>query len=168
VKFTPNGNLIWSYTFDYSEHEDAAVDIRFDGGNNVILTGASEATAGTWDYSTVKVNPNGQFIQENRVVIPGAGIDNVLAIEVFNNNIYITGFADDNGTQVIQTVKIDDSFQVDWINTYSQGVSNRGNSIAVDATGNSYVAGSSKLGSGEYEMVVIKYNSGGTKLYFQQ
>jgi len=82
-------------------------------------------------------------------------------------NAYVTGFTTAGATQDVLTVKYNSQGVVQWAATYDGGDIDRGFAVAVDGSGNVYVAGQSWAESFFGEplgyVLVIKYNASGVQ-----
>jgi hypothetical protein len=95
-----------------------------------------------------------------------AGTDHPYAMVVDNSsNVIITGSTVSGGfgTEDFLTLKYNSSGLLQWDNPYNGGASgvDIAMAVAVDAAGNIYVTGSSASATGYYDIVTIKYSSGG-------
>ncbi len=167
VKFNSVGAFQWHTGYDYANLHDAATNIDYANGI-IYVTGASASSINNWDYITLKITPSsGNIVSDARIPVPGVGFDNALDITTdANNNIYITGYTESNGSKDIQTVKIDDEFGLVWVQNFDGGnnLDDVANSIQVDDNGNVYLTGYSDSPTGN-EMLTIKYNAQGTLLW---
>lgn len=97
---------------------------------------------------------------ESSTDIPGdLKIDN-------SGNFYITGKSIlSGGHSDIITAKFNSSGVRQWISKYSGPVSQNddGTSIVTDNSGNIYVCGNAHISSGQYDIVIIKYNQSGVE-----
>jgi uncharacterized delta-60 repeat protein len=105
---------------------------------------------------------------------PGNGIDIAFSVVVDDlGNVYVAGNSPgDTSANDITTVKYDSSGQQQWVQRYngpgnSDDGTNGTNAIAVDSSGNVYVAGWS-AGTENTDYVVIKYNSNGDQQWAQR
>ena len=105
---------------------------------------------------------------------PGNGIDVAFSIAVDNaGNVYITGNSPgETSANDITTIKYNSAGQEQWVQRYngpgnSDDGTNGTNAIAVDSSGNVYVAGWS-AGTENTDYVVIKYNSNGDQQWAQR
>ena len=95
-----------------------------------------------------------------------------LAIDA-SGNVYVTGYSTGNGTGTdYATIKYNSSGVQQWVATYN-GTGNgddKATSIAVDASGNVYVTGSSRGPGGYYDYgyATVKYNSYGVQQWVQR
>ncbi len=69
IKYDQSGNRIWenSYAGTLTNGTDTPVDIAVDPYGNVFVTGNSVGNPSGQDIVTVKFNPTGQFVWENRI-----------------------------------------------------------------------------------------------------
>jgi uncharacterized delta-60 repeat protein len=136
----------------------------------LILTSISVATlaAASTSYSQVTQ----EWVQTYNG--PGNGIDVAFSIAVNNaGNVYITGNSPgETSANDITTIKYNSAGQQQWVQRYngpgnSDDGTNGTNAIAVDSSGNVYVAGWS-AGEQNTDYVVIKYNSNGDQQWAQR
>ena len=100
AKFSPQGTLLWTRTYD-GPSDDSALAVTFDGNGNVIVTGGSSQDEWRndddgntrYDYYTAKyAAANGVVLWERRYNGPGNGRDRALAVAVdASNNVIVTG-----------------------------------------------------------------------------
>jgi hypothetical protein len=118
-------------------------------------------------------------VQYERLNAPGSGCGssflnsggatargrNMLAADAAGN-AYFTGATSSGDTMDVLTVKYDSQGVVQWAVQYDGGSADCGDAVAVDASGNVYVAGQSwtEAGFGDQGYVlVIKYNASGVE-----
>jgi uncharacterized delta-60 repeat protein len=85
-----------------------------------------------------------------------------------SGNSYVTGSAfNSNGNLDVVTIKYSPQGVPLWINNYDGGVfdNDEGQTIVVDAAGNSYVTGYSRSSGSAQDIVTIKYDTGGNQLW---
>jgi uncharacterized delta-60 repeat protein len=105
---------------------------------------------------------------------PGNGIDIAFSVVVDNfGNVYVAGNSPgETSANDITTIKYNSAGQQQWIQRYngpgnSDDGTNGTNAIAVDSSGNVYVAGWS-AGKENTDYVVIKYNANGDQQWAQR
>jgi uncharacterized delta-60 repeat protein len=105
---------------------------------------------------------------------PGNGIDIAFSVVVDNaGNVYVAGNSPgETSANDITTIKYNSAGQQQWVQRYNgpgngDDGTNGTNAIAVDASGNVYVAGWS-AGTENTDYVVIKYNSNGDQQWAER
>jgi hypothetical protein len=164
IKYDPSGMQRWVATYDGpGSSEDSAVAIAVDTTGSVYVTGYSGGSGTFYDYATVKYDSLGQ--QQWVARFNGAGntkdIASGLALDG-SGNIYVTGSSGEGSNNLSDyvTVKYDPSGVQQWVGRYTN-LYDYARAIAVDASGNAYVTGSS-YGSGTYyDYATVKYTSTG-------
>jgi hypothetical protein len=148
--------------------QDFARAVAVDDSGNVYVTGESPGGIEqfyAYDYATIKYLPNGDTAWVRRYNGPGNSIDHGYAVAVDNSrNVYVTGYSEGSGTgNDHATIKYLSSGDTAWVRRYDSpgGGSDYARAIAVDASGNVYVTGSSSGCWGTSEMVTIKYHPDG-------
>ncbi len=164
IKYNTNGDTLWIRRFDSGATTipwDEAKDLVVDDTGNVYVTGSVPSiipnTYGK-DFYTLKYDSSGTLIWESRW--DDLGFDdhpNKMKLDA-TGNIYITGYSTNpNGTLNYATVKLNNSGQVQWFQTY-QGPSateHKAYDLVLDNAGGVYVTGQSYGFNDDY--VTIKY-----------
>jgi uncharacterized delta-60 repeat protein len=147
---------------------DAASAIAIDDSGNVYVTGGSDGVGIGSDYATIKYNSAGQQQWVARYSgFGGYGNDQAYAIAVdHSGNVYVTGRSPGTGSaEDYATIKYNSAGQEQWVARYNGpgNFTDVAYAIAVDASGNVYVTGTSDAaGQGaNYDYATIKYNSDG-------
>jgi len=181
VKYNASGVQQWAARYNGPGNGwDGAHRVVVDSLGNVYVTGNSIGTGTGGDYATVKYNSNGvqqwvaryngtgnRYDQANALAVDGAG------------NVYVTGLSDGAGTNGCvsgplhgcddyATVKYNASGVQQWVARYDGPVSwdDDAYSLAVDATGNVYVTGTSygvTASTYQTDYATVKYSSGGVQ-----
>ncbi|MCG3158765.1 MAG: hypothetical protein DKINENOH_05409 [bacterium] len=166
IKYNSAGVEQWAARYSWSENSyDYASAIAVDDSGNVYVTGASQAPAIGRDYATVKYNSAGF---EQWVALyngPGNAGDQAEAVAVdVSGNVYVTGGSRGSGTESdFATIKYNSAGLKQWVVRYN-GPGNLGDgasALAVDASGNVYVTGTSQSSNTADDFATIKYNSVG-------
>jgi len=140
--------------------DDYAQAITIDSSGNVYVTGFSVGSGTGFDYATIKYNSTGEQQWVARYNGPGNDIDEAIAIAVDSSgNVYVSGDSTGAGMPFdfdYATIKYDSVGQEQWVARYDTGGIDDVAAIAVDGSGNVYVAGLSSFG-----YATIKYNPSG-------
>lgn len=176
AKYDSNGNQLWGETSAWST--SASVAISTDANGNAYV-----AICGSWlgGYLTIKYDADGKRQWANNytddglpvgiaVNIPSGNttgvsvaIPTALAIDLAGN-VYVTGTVDSSGASGesdIVTIKYDVNGNTIWNTARGKDIAFRESApmIALDASGNAYVAGTVSGLRGDSDYVVLKYGS---------
>src|SRR5207302_1761886 len=168
IKYDSSGQEQWVARYSGPGNDlDIGNAIAVDPSGNVYVTGASSGSGTGFDYATVKYDSSGQQQWVARYNGPGNADDEAYGIAVdASGNVYVTGYSAGSGTgNDYATIKYDSSGQEQWVARYDgpTNANDYANAIAVDASGNVYVAGWS-VGSGSgYDYATVKYDSSGAE-----
>ncbi len=158
IKYNTDGVQEWVSLYnhipEYPSGWDQATAITMDNIGNIYVTGSSfdVTSKGRLDMATIKYNPSGveQWVSRQAgMTIPIADSEIITDNQgnVFVTGLYTIKYDSDGAQQVLD---------VPWGFT--------GTSLAVDLSGNLYVAGT-KYGSPSYKTTTIKYNIEGDSLW---
>ncbi|MBL8008226.1 MAG: SBBP repeat-containing protein, partial [Ignavibacteria bacterium] len=162
----------WAVRFNAGESSyDLPTKMAVDSAGNVYVTGKSWINGSNYDYSTVKYNTAGVFQWEARYNGPGDYIDEPTGIVVDKSgNVFVTGNSYGGSSDYdFATIKYNSNGVQQWVDRYNGALDSteKVNSIAVDNSGNIFVSGQSMKYTTIYsnEVITIKYNSSGTRLW---
>ncbi len=171
VKYSPTGEMLWDALYNGpNSGDDVPFDFEVDSSGNVYVTGRSIGDTSTpfnYDYATIKYSTNGDTLWVRRYNGPADGIDEATAIGVDDSgNVYVTGVSRGIATSDdIATIKYSSSGEVLWLRRYDGPNGwDGGNDLALDKSGNIYVAGYSRSGTLE-DFITIKYSPQGEILW---
>jgi uncharacterized delta-60 repeat protein len=165
IKYNASGAQQWVARYDGPvNYDDRATALGVDVTGNVYVTGYSTEFGNT-DYATVKYNASGAQQWVARYNGPGNSSDGATALVVdAAGNVYVTGSSFSGTSHDYATIKYNTAGNRQWLARYNE----LGNSIdtatalAVDATGNIYVTGSS-YSDKSAGYATIKYNATGVQ-----
>jgi hypothetical protein len=159
-KLNSEGTESWSVGYPPFFVPGLASNVILDSSDDVFVTGGAEYPVSC--YGTYKIATNGAVLQTNLYPASGVGSGAATAIVVDQkNNVYVTGYSMVTNTgSDIATVKYDTNGNQVWVERYDgPGHGNdAGNAIAVDKSGNVYVAGYETETNGFTSMILIKYS----------
>jgi Secretion system C-terminal sorting domain/Beta-propeller repeat len=165
VKYNARGTQLWVARYNGPGNDlDLAHSLAVDASGNVYVTGYSDAMAGATtfnnDYATIKYNKLGFRQWVRRYDGPSGAQDmaNALVLDA-SGNVYVTGSSQNDPYALdYTTIKYDAAGTLEWLTIYSGPGSNSDYAIAmaVDASANVYVTGSSIGSTDDY--ATIKYS----------
>jgi len=171
IKYNSLGTQQWATTYNGpANSDDAGSAIAIDSSGNIYVTGTSNGSGTTPDYVTIKYNSAGVQQWATRYNGPADSYDNATAIAVDNSgNVYVTGYSKGSGTSYdYATIKYNAIGETLWVRRYS-GLGNYDDfarALAVDASGNVYVTGSTMAANMDY--TTIKYSTNGDTLWVRR
>lgn len=174
VKYDNNGKQLWAAIYNgHGNSNDVAYGLAVDGTGNVYITGRSTGVSGIgYDYATVKYNSDGAqlWVARYHGVVSSDDTANNLAIDSAGN-VYVTGQSGRaNGNRDMTTIKYDTNGATLWVARYSssENSDNIGWDLAVDLSGNVYVAGQSGVAGATWNYAVVKYDGNGKQAWAVQ
>ena len=167
VKYNSSGAQQWAAR--YSDWYDYATAIAVDASANVYVTGYSYHLGTYYDYATVKYTTNGVQQWARRFNGPGTSDDFAYDIELdASGNVIVTGdaFFEPGSGSDYGTIKYSSSGVEQWVRRYD-GPGNAvdiASALAIDESGNIYVAGGSRGTDLVDDFATIKYSASGDEL----
>lgn len=185
VKYNAAGTKQWSRQLG-SPDVDEALSVAVDGSGNVYVAGATYSSldgytrAGEYDVVLVKYSSAGekQWIRQ----LGSAATDEAYALAVdTSGNAYITGLTAGNldgntgaGGYDMFLVKYDTTGTKQWTKQLGTASDDYGCGVAMDSSGNIYVAGTTAGGiggnvnAGGNDVFLVKFNAAGTVQWSRQ
>ncbi len=169
IAYSVAGDALWTNRYNgLGNGNDSASSLAVDKDGNVIVTGysADDYTGSRGDYVTIKYSGSGTAMWTNHYHGPGGayGNDAPTAVAVDEiGNIFVTGSSvNASGRWDCTTVAFKSDGTTWWTNRYNGETNGDASaySVAVDAEGNIFVAGSSGG-----DIATIKYSNAGMALW---
>jgi uncharacterized delta-60 repeat protein len=171
IKYDGDGNVVWVRTHE-SRSSGSATALRLDSFGNIVVTGTAAEADGITDTTTLKYDPDGNVLWLARYSAYQDSWDYPTAMALDSaNNVYIaTGSSlpgeENTGISVYSTVKYDADGNELWVASRRDNAGAGGpDSLAVDSSGNSYLAFSKYFESSGSDFVILKYNSAGSRVW---
>ena len=166
IKYNRKGEEQWIARYNGPGNDwDTPGAIALDASGNVYVTGESKGQGTGYDYATIKYNNEGEEQWVARYNGPGNDADQSTAISVdTSGNVFVTG--NSTGSEMNAdyfTIKYNNEGEEQWSARYN-GPGNGYDyayALALDASGNAYVTGTSIGSETNYDYATIKYNSEG-------
>ncbi len=165
IKYGPDGNQLWSRTYDSGKGHDYARGIAVDASGNAYVNGQVPSLSNGYDSLIVKFDSAGNVIwskiYDNGKQNYGRGIAVGQDGSLYEEERSWTGSNWD-----YLTIKYDSSGNPLWTRIYDRGGHDESNSIAVDESGNVSVTGRSWSNTlWNYEFLTLRYNTNGNLLW---
>lgn len=141
-----------------------------DSDGNIIVAGHTSSGGMNNDYQVTKFRADGSTVAWRASFDKAGGDDQATAVAVDgSNNIIVTGMVWNGSNSDIHTIKYAPDGTVLWQHSWS-GLSGAdiATSLAVDGSGNIYVAGYTANSSGNDDYLILKYPSGGETPAWQE
>lgn len=169
-KLNSAGTVLWGTFYNGPGNgDDKAHAIAVDAAGNVYVGGVSTGSSTGPDICMVKYNSSGVQQWVYRYNGSANGIDEMVDFKIdgAGNNIYLTGYGNFGAPDYSDfvTIKINSAGTQQWIKRYNGGGSDQATSIALDASGNSYVTGWFSDANSWESYATVKYNSSGTQIW---
>jgi hypothetical protein len=165
IKYNSLGNDLWTARYNaIANGSDEPNALAVDESGNVYITGLSVGAGSGADYLTIKYDPNGEELWDNRYSGPNPGSSNVddqatsIAVDA-SGNVFVTGRSVQGGNYNYATLKYDANGNTMWESTYDHpsNSNDTGVALALDAAGDVYVTGNSIFAA--IDIATVKYNS---------
>lgn len=170
IKYDQNGVIQWTQSFNgIGNYTDRAVDITPDNIGNVYVVGYSTNLFGDYDIVTIKYNTSG--VQQWVTYFNSSSRLNDYPTKIKvdkSGNVYVVGYCTTYASMNnYVTIKYNSAGIQQWVQYYNGTANNNdaATSLALDSLENVYVSGSSEGLGTQNDIVTLKYNPVGTKLW---
>jgi uncharacterized delta-60 repeat protein len=174
LKYDADGSRQWRKTHNgEADGTDYGTSIAVDVAGNVYVTGGSAGSVTNQDYVTIKYDSLGQMQWTSLYSSLGNNYDEGRSLGVDSSgNVYVTGvlaFSEGGTSDNFGTIKYNSSGVQQWVQTYDgpAHIADEAFSIAVDASGNSYVVGYGHAPASGSDLTTIKYDTAGVQQWVE-
>ncbi len=172
IAYSGAGVPLWTNRYNGPANgDDKAFAVAVDGSGNVFVTGYSEFTpsGGDWDYVTIAYSGAGVPLWTNRYDGPGNSADSANAVAAdADGNVFVTGYSIGSGGDYdYATIAYSGAGVPLWTNRYDGPAIGRdeARAVAVDASSNVFVTGTSYDSGGNPDFATIAYSGAGVPLW---
>jgi hypothetical protein len=169
VKYDPSGNQQWNRTWGGADG-DFQYGLAINPSGDIYISGITASFgAGGGDVLILKYNGSGDY--QWNATWGGAGDDGSRSLVLDSTgNVYIVGYTGSFGAGNLDVLlaKYDPSGTQLWNTTFGWASWEYGAGLALDASGNVYVAGATVGFGGSAEVVLLlKFNSSGSQQWYR-
>jgi len=171
IAYSGAGVPLWTNRYHglANRYDAGATAVAVDGSGNVFVTGSSPGSGGDSDYATIAYSSAGVELWTNRYGGRGDASDvaNAVALDG-SGNLFVTGYSyGAQGYEDYATIAYSGAGVPLWTNHYNGpgNSSDQAIALAVDASGNVFVTGSSEGSGGNSDYAVIAYSGAGVPLW---
>jgi hypothetical protein len=173
IKYNSSGTKLWSDVINVPTFSPVPSAITLDSSGNVFIGGTAFTDSPTSEFVAAKVSSSGSTSWVATYSFPnmnGPGYASVVGIAADSlGNSYMTGWAQEDTSGPITTIKFSPTGAKLWVTQFNSGNIDIASSMALDSQNNVLVAGQIKpcgIGCTANPVgVTIKYNTSGTQLW---
>jgi len=173
IKYDSSGNELWVARYNGPGNaDDGGQALALDAEGNVYVTGFSEGSGTSYDYATVKYDPDGNELWVARYNSPANYRDEATALAVDESgNVHVGGLISGSPTSPYNfdylTIKYDSTGSQLWVARYAGpgGDLDLLTAVGLDASANVYVTGWSEGCGTSSDYATIKYDPNGNQLW---
>ena len=169
MELNSSGEIQWTSFYNYANLHEIPTTIKIENASELVVSGFSNSTVNSWDFAKVVFSKNnGTILSKSRENIPNLTLLDAPYVASDGDNIYIAGTTEGTftGNKDIQLVKINNNFQIEWIQTLDlAGLEDRAKTLEIDKDGNIVLIGNSKNADNKTEITFAKYAPNGDLLF---
>jgi len=185
TKFDNAGNKLWTKQWGTTQHEEGN-SVAVDSSGNIFITGFTygeldgNTNAGEYDIFLTKFDNNGNKLWTKQWGTTSYDKGNSVAVDT-SGNVFVTGNTEDGldgntsaGSGDIFLIKFDNNGNKLWTKQWGTTEYDKGNSVAIDSSGNVFVTGHTSSGldgntnAGSSDIFLTKFDNAGNKLFTKQ
>lgn len=170
LKYNSTGTLQWAKQYNHPMNNNDKAMFIGGSGDNIYVTGISNAPAVYLGFLTIKYNSAGDTLWTARY--DGTTAINEIpygfAVDAQGNS-YVTGLTEGTGSGIDwMTVKYNTNGVEQWKTRYTSpnNAQDIPEGLAVDGSGNVFVTGRTRIGGGYNDFGTVKYNAAGVQEWF--
>ena len=173
VKYSTRGDTIWTKRFNgRGNGYDEAVAVGADSAGNIYVTGYSDEGGNNVAVVTLKYDPQGNLIWENRLPdsYDSAEVPTAMAVNP-DGTVYVTGYAYREGHSYdIFLVRYSGSGETDWLQYYDGVTSDVDVPTSISVREGSFlIIGGFSLRSGSgYDAIIVWFSEDGSLLWLDR
>ena len=171
-KFSPDGIMLWAYSYNYDNQHDMPVLLSpISGSINIYGFSGQTQTTGELMWDAVKLQldaSTGVQLAEKRQALPYLSSSEVVAMaKDAASNLYIAYSAMEvAGNSDIKLMKLNTAFDSVWTQTIdADAQADQVRALAIDNEGNPLLAGISHYATGGTQITMAKFSPTGTTLF---
>lgn len=167
IKYDGSGQVLWDERFDGPDHmDDEPSGLAVDPEGNVYVAGTSGMSDSGQDIILIKYNASGAWQWMKSYTSSGNYPEDAQDIFVDNGgHAFVTGSTNVSGTNKYITLKYSPTGEREWAAKFGYGYGGGAYSVDVDGSGYVYVTGDVHSPKSSYDIVTVKYNAKGKKLW---
>lgn len=170
IAYSSSGVAMWTNIYNGSGNGwDEAKSVAVGESGRVFVLGYSEGNLTSADYVTLAYASSGVPLWTNRYNGPGNDWDDVVAIVLDGfENVLVSGYSPGTGSDAdFATIKYTSTGVPLWTRRYNGPANGRDEvrGLAVDLSGNVFVAGESVGNGSDYDYAIVAYSSTGVALW---
>lgn len=163
LKYSPGGTLLWQKAWGGADSDWGAAIATDASGNIYIAGGTYSFGAGNSDAVLLKYSASGELLLQK--TWGGDGVEWATAIAVdASGNVYVAGetYSFGAGNSDVFILKYSSASNLVWQKTWGGAQSESASALAVDTSGDVYLAGATTLaGAGLFDVVLLKLSPDG-------
>ena len=160
-----SGNVIWNKKIHLKNYDRATSVVEDNDGNYVLTVFTSSDDANKSDVSFGKVDPQGNVLLKTAINITSKYDGRYSISKTADGGYIIGGEAGHHHNEDFMMLKVDQNGNKEWSKKYSDGEDNSAFDAIEASDGNFYLVGSKRIDDRLEDIMIIKTNSKGNKIW---